>query len=94
VSTCQYSGCQEEAVHFSTRPRTWLERVADLGGPGYCKAHEFFKIIDRDQYQKASYMHRATLEVMAVEDLACLRELDRAIEVFEPTWAGAWLARP
>ena len=91
MSTCQYPGCPEEAVHFSTQPRTWLERVADLGGPGYCKAHEFFKIIDRDHYDKARPIERVTMEIMAVEDLAFLRDLDKALE---PSWAGAYPPRP
>jgi hypothetical protein len=90
---CQYPGCPEEAVYFSTQPRTWLERVADLGGPGYCKAHEFFKLIDQERYRNTNFMGRSVLEIMAVEDLAFLRELDQAARSFEPTWAGAWLPR-
>ena len=77
MSTCQYPGCQEEAIYFSAQPRTWLERVADLGGPGYCKVHEHFKIIDRGHYDKAWLIERATMEITAVEDLAFLRELDQ-----------------
>lgn len=84
MSTCQYPGCHEEAVYFSTKPLTWLERVADLGGPGYCKAHEFFKIIDQEQYRKANFIGRATLEIMATEDLVFLRELDEAARISEP----------
>jgi len=78
VSTCQYPGCQEEAVYFVAGPRTWLERVADLPGRGYCKTHEHFTIIDQDRYSKAWPMERVTMEIMAVEDLECFRALDAA----------------
>lgn len=84
MSTCQYPGCQEEAIYFSAQPRTWLERVADLGGSGYCKVHEFFKIIDRDRYDKARPIERTTMEIMAVEDLVFLRELDEAAKTPTP----------
>ena len=81
MTACLYPRCHHEAT-CRFQPKTRYELLADTQTPGLCPEHEFFAIINKDAWNKAGFISRATMEIQAMEDLEISRILLQAALVY------------